>query len=450
MHGQATVSTGVRRVTLSLLNPRRDREILHLALPALGSLAADPLLSLVDTALVGHLGPAPLAALAVSVVVFNLAFTLFNFLAYGMTGPVARRLSSGRAHEIPGLAVQALWVAIALGGATTILAQVLAVPLGRLVGADHEVLALFLQYFRIRVLALVPVLITLAGHGLFRGLLDTRTPLVITVCVNAVNAGLSYALIYPVGMGVRGAAIATLSAQSAGALVFVWRASRRLSPLAQNLDWRPRRAPMRELLVLSRDLVIRTVSLYGVYFLSTTAATRMGTIQVAAHQVALDLWMFLAMVMDSLAIAGQALIGTYLGAGKLSEARTVGIRTVWWSVVAGAVFSLAYWLARDLLPRIFTTDPQVLATIATVFPFVILLQPLNGFVFGLDGILIGASDTAYLAKAMMVSALVGAGVVAAAVLQGWGLQGVWWGLGALMLARGLTVGLRFWSERWMR
>ncbi|NLE73751.1 MAG: MATE family efflux transporter [Actinobacteria bacterium] len=436
-------------MTFSLLNPRRDREILRLALPALGSLAADPLLSMVDTALVGHLGPAPLAALAVSVVVFNLAFTLFNFLAYGTTAPVARRFSSGRGHEIPGFAVQTLWVTIILGGVATILAESLAVPLGKLVGADQEVLVLFLAYFRIRVLALVPMMITLAGHGLFRGLLDTRTPLLITVCVNVVNAGLAYVLIYPAGMGVRGAAIATLSAQTAGAMLFLWRAAKRLRPLTDTFDWRPHKGPMQELLVLSRDLAIRTLALYGVYFLSTTAATRMGTIQVAAHQIALDLWMFLAMIMDSLAIAGQALIGRYLGAGKSAEARVIGTRIAWWSVAAGVVFSLAYHLAQDLLPRIFTTDPEVLATIATVFPFVILLQPLNGFVFGLDGVLIGASDTKYLAQAMMLSALIGAGIVLAALFFGWGLQGVWWGLGALMLTRAITVGRRFWSGRWV-
>ena len=437
-------------MNLSLIDRRRDREVLHLALPALGALAADPLLSMVDTALVGHLGPAPLAALAVSVVVFNLAFTLFNFLAYGVTGPVARRMSSGHAHEVPEFAVQAAWVAVVLGGAATVVAEVLAEPLGLLVGARGEVLALFLEYFRIRVLALVPVLVTLAGHGLFRGLQDTRTPLVITAGVNAVNAALAYSLIYPLGLGVRGAAIATLSAQSVGALLFVWRATTRLRHLTDTLDWRPHRGPLRQLLRLSRDLVLRTACLYGLYFFSTTAATHMGTVQVAAHQVALDLWMFLAMIMDSLAIAGQALIGRSLGQGRIHEARAIGIRTVGWSVAAGVVFSLAYWLGRGLLPRIFTSDTEVLMAIAGVFPFVIVLQPLNGFVFALDGVLIGASDTGFLARAMLASVMVAAAVVAAALMFDWGLQGVWWGLGTLMLARALTNGARFWSGRWAR
>lgn len=434
----------------ALLDPRHDREIVRLALPALGALAADPLLSMVDTALVGHLGPAPLAALAVSVVVFNLAFTLFTFLAYGVTGPVARRMSSGRQHEVPTFAAQAVWVAVILGGAATLAGELLAEPLGRLVGAQDEVLSLFLAYFRIRVLALVPVLVTLAGHGLFRGLQDTRTPLFITVGVNSINAILAYTLIYPVGLGVRGAAIATLSAQSVGALLFAWRGTRRLRRFAGAFDWRPRREAMRELLRLSRDLVVRTVALYGVYFLSTTAATRIGTVQVAAHQVALDLWMFLAMVMDSLAIAGQALIGRFLGAGRQQEARVVGTRIVWWSVAAGALFSLVYWVARGLLPRIFTSDADVLHTIALVFPFVVVLQPLNGFVFGLDGVLIGASDTAYLARAMVVSAAVGAAVIATALIAGWSITGVWWGLAALMLARAVTNGVRFWRGGWAR
>ncbi len=188
-------------MTLRIALDARDRSIFHLALPALGSLAADPLLSMVDTALVGHLGVAPLAALAISVVVFNLAFMVFNFLAYATTGPVARRLSSGRAEEIPAFAVQALWLALLLGITATAAAEAAAEPLGRLVGAKGEVLTLFLAYFRIRILALTPLLITLAGHGLFRGLQDTRTPL-ITVGVNAVN-GLGTTSYLPVGPGVR-------------------------------------------------------------------------------------------------------------------------------------------------------------------------------------------------------------------------------------------------------
>lgn len=428
----------------------RDRSILHLAVPALGSLAADPLLSMVDTALVGHLGVAPLAALAISVVVFNLAFMVFNFLAYATTGPVARRLSSGRAQEIPAFAVQALWLALLLGLTTTAVAQAAAEPLGRLVGAKDEVLTLFLAYFRIRILALTPLLLTLAGHGLFRGLQDTRTPLFITVGVNALNALLAYLLIYPVGLGVRGAAIATLSAQSMGALLFLWLAAHRLRPLARPGVWRPRRGPMRELLRLSRDLAFRTIALYGAYFLSTTAATRMGTVEVAAHQVALDLWMFLAMVMDSLAIAGQALIGRHLGVGEAGEARAIGVRTLWWSVAAGAVLGLGYWLLRALLPRIFTSDPEALATIALVFPFVALLQPLNGYVFALDGVLIGASDTGYLARWMVVSVALAATVILLALFNEWGLPGIWAGMALLMVGRAVTNGLRFRSGHWAR
>jgi len=434
------------RITLG----SRDRNILHLAVPALGSLAADPLLSMVDTALVGHLGVAPLAALAISVVVFNLAFMVFNFLAYATTGPVARRLGSGRAEEIPAFAAQALWLALLLGIAGTVAAEIAAEPLGRLVGAQNEVLALFLAYFRIRILALTPLLITLTGHGLFRGLQDTRTPLFITVSVNTLNGLLAYFLIYPVGLGVRGAAIATLSAQSVGALLFLWRATRRLKPLARPGVWRPRGAPMRELLRLSRDLAFRTIALYGTYFLSTTAATRMGTVEVAAHQVALDLWMFLAMVVDSLAIAGQALIGRHLGLGQSAEARAIGVRTLWWSVGAGAVLGLGYWLMRGLLPRIFTSDPQVLAGIALAFPFVAALQPLNGYVFALDGILIGASDTGYLARWMTVSVAAAAAIILLALWNDWGLQGIWAGLALLMAGRGLTNSLRFQSGRWAR
>ena len=427
-----------------------DREILRLAVPALGSLAADPLLSIVDAALIGHLGVAPLAALALAVVIFNLAFTVFNFLAYGTTGPVARLVASGKTRHAASYAAQAFWVALGLGVVVTVAAELLARPLGRLAGGRGEVLDLFLVYFRIRILALTPLLVTMVGHGLFRGLQDTRTPLLITVGVNAVNATLAYVLIYPVGLGVAGAAIATLSAQSVGAAIFFWRGARRVRPWAGDGAWRPHWAPMRGLLQLSRSLLLRTASLYGVFFLSTSVAARMGTATVAAHQVAIELWMFLAMLLDSIAIAGQALTGRYLGMGDAARAEQVGRRMLVWGVGMGVVFGAAFWAGRALLPRIFTTDPAVLAGVAGIFVFVAAFQPLNGFVFVLDGILIGASDAAYLARSMVLSALCAVPMALLSLRYGWGLTGIWLGLSTLMVVRALTVGLRFYSGRWTR
>lgn len=427
---------------------RRDREILGLAVPALGALAADPLLSLVDTALVGHLGAEPLAALGLSVVAFNVAFVVFNFLAYGTTGPVARMLAQDRPTDAVRHVVQALWVAVALGLAATLVGLLISRPVGSILGAKDEVLALFLAYFRVRIFALAPMLVVLVGHGLFRGLLDTRTPLLITVVVNVLNGVLSFALVYPAGMGVRGAAIGTLIAQSLACVLFLCLGHRRLRSLAPGIDRRPRREAMGRLLSLSRDLLVRTFSIHGVFVLSTAMAARMGTAVVAGHQVAVELWMFLALVLDSVAIAGQALTGRYLGMGDRSGARAMGVRMIRWGVGFGVLLALIFWLLRGLLPRIFTSDPAVLAAVGSVFPLVVAFQPLNGYVFVLDGILIGASDARFLARAMLVSALAAVPLTALSLRLEWGIRGIWAALGVFMLVRAAAVGARFTRGRW--
>ncbi|MHB1343201.1 MAG: MATE family efflux transporter [Thermoleophilia bacterium] len=428
---------------------RRDREVLSLAVPALGALAADPLLSLVDTALVGHLGSAQLAALGLSVVAFNLAFVVFNFLAYGTTGPVARMLAQDRPADAVRHVVQAVWVAIVLGVAMTAVALLFGRPLGALLGAKDEVMDHFLAYFLIRMLALTPMLLVLVGHGLFRGLLDTRTPLLITVAVNLINGVLSYVLIYPVGLGVRGAAIGTVAAQSVACGLFVWLGYRRLLPLAAGVGWRPQRESMRHLLALSRDLLIRTFSIHGVFVLSAAVAARMGTAVLAGHQVAVELWMFLVLVLDSIAIAGQALTGRYLGMGDRAGARAVGARMIRWGVGFGAVLAVGFWLLSGLLPRIFTSDPAVIAAASSVFPFVVAFQPVNGYVFVLDGILIGASDARYLAGAMLASAAAAAPLTALSLRMDWGIRGIWAALGVFMIVRAVLVGVRFAQGRWM-
>ena len=427
----------------------QERQILRLAVPALGTLAADPLLSLVDTALVGHLGASQLAAMALAVVAFNLAFIVFNFLAYGTTGPVARLMAGGRSEEAGRYAMQAVWVALGLGLACTVLGELLSRPIAVVLGAEEQVLTFFLQYFRIRLLALTPMLLVMVGHGVFRGLQDTRTPLAVTVGANVVNAGLSALLVYPAGLGVSGAALGTVAAQSMAASAFVVLGRRRLAPLLGEHPWRVDRAVMRGLLSLSRDLMLRTLSLHAVFVFSAAVAIRMDTRIAAAQQIAVELWMFLAMVLDALAIAGQALVGRSLGHGAVAEARSLARTLLRWGIIFGGALGLAYWSLGSVLPRIFTSDPAVLASVALVFPVVALFQPLNAYVFVGDGILIGAEDARYLARSMALSALLAIPVIVAALPLGWGIRGIWAGLSLLMIARAATNGLRLRSGRWL-
>lgn len=423
----------------------RDREIVGLALPAMVALAADPLLSLVDTALVGRLGTVPLAALGVSVALFTLAFFGFNFLTYGTTAEVARLRGAGRPREAATYALQALWLALALGVGAVIVLEAFAPLLLRLMGATGEVADAGLVYLRIRALASVPVLIVLVGHGAFRGVKDMRTPLWITVGVNAANVVLSWVLIYPVGMGIAGAALGTLLAQSVGAVAFLVLGRRRFAP--PNLRIAP--AAMRRIAGISRDLFLRTAALLTGLLVSTAVAARMGTVAVAAHQVARELWTMLALVQDGFAIAGQAMIGTALGAGRVTDAREAAWRLLAWGTGFGVLVGLVYLALQNVLPAVFTNDPQVIAAIGTVWTIVAVLQPIGGVVFVLDGILMGAGDFRFLWWSTALASL-GAFVPICllALRYGWGLRGIWLGMTAMMLVRAVLTVWRLRSGRW--
>jgi putative MATE family efflux protein len=427
--------------------PAAHREILGLAVPAMGALAADPLLSLVDTALVGRLGTAvPLAALGINVAVFTTVFWVFNFLTYGTTAEVARLRGAGRPAEAARYAVQALWLAVGFGAAVTVLLQAAAPLIVAAMGAADPVVEPALAYLRIRAFAAVPVLVVAVGHGLFRGLKDTRTPLWVAVAANAANAGLSWALIYPAGLGVAGAAWGTLFAQLGAATAFLLLARRRL-PEAPSLRIDP--PAMRAIMRISRHLFLRTASLLGGLTLATAVAARMGTTALAAHQIARELWSMLALTLDGFAIAGQAIVGTALGAGRPEQARADARRLVGWGLGAGLVIGVGYLLLDQVLPRVFTEEPTVLAEVASVWVLIALLQPIGGVVFVLDGVLMGAGDFRFLLWSTALAVAAGlAPLSLLALAQGWGLPGLWWGMAALMTIRLLATLWRLRSGRW--
>jgi putative MATE family efflux protein len=425
----------------------RDREIVGLALPAMAALAADPLLSLVDTALVGRLGAVPLAALGVSVAVFTLAFFGFNFLTYGTTAEVARLRGAGRPDAASTYALQALWLAVALGVVTTVVLEATAPLLLAVMGAAGDVADAGLVYLRIRALASVPVLVVLVGHGAFRGCKDMRTPLWIAAVVNGINAVLSWVLIYPAGLGIAGAAWGTLFAQTVGAVAFLILGRRRFAPAS----FRVEPAAMRRIAGISRDLFLRTAALLTGLLISTAVATRMGTVTVAAHQVARELWTMLALVQDGFAIAGQAMIGTALGAGRADEARDMAWRLLRWGTGFGFVVGIGYLALAGPLPRVFTTDAAVLAALGAVWAVVAALQPLGGVVFVLDGILMGAGDFRFLLWSTALASLGGLGVVCLVALRlGWGLPGVWAGMSLMMVIRAVLTVWRLRSGAWRR
>ncbi|HVM20162.1 MAG TPA: MATE family efflux transporter [Egibacteraceae bacterium] len=422
-----------------------DRDILRLAVPAMLALAADPLLSLVDTALVGRLGPVPLAALGIDTAVFTMVFFGFNFLAYGTTAAVARRRGAGDPAGAARYAVQALWLAIGLGAVTGAVLLAAGPWIVRAMGAAPDVVDPAVTYLRLRAIGTIAVLIVQVGHGTFRGLQDTRTPLAITVVANVANGVLSWVLIYPLGWGIAGAATGTVVAEVVSAAAFLVLGRRALGDAGLRVD----PSTMREIVAVSRDLFLRTASLLSGLLITTAIAARMGTVTVASHQIARELWTMLALVLDGFAIAAQALIATALGRGDAQGAMATSRRVVWWGLVAGVVIGALYLPLGGVGPRLFTNDVTVIATVGAVWPIVAALQPVGGVVFVLDGVLMGAGDFRFLLWSTAAAALLALVPVGLAALWlGWGLTGVWAGMGAMMAVRLGTTLWRWRSGGW--
>jgi MATE family multidrug resistance protein len=426
----------------SFLSRKYDGEVAALALPALGTLAIDPLVTLADTILVGRLGEQALGALGVNAAIFSVAFFAFNFLAYGTTPMISRALGRGDRAQAGRITSQALFLALVLGCLSLITLQLLAAPLVTFMGASEELQLLSLQYLRVRAFAAPAVLLVIASNGIFRGFRDTRTPFGITLSFNLVNIALDVTLIFGFGWGLVGAATATVVAQWLGAVWFVRLILRgRLKAPLQFAV--PRLAEVAPFLQVGWQLALRTLSLLLTMAFATSVATRIGVTEVAAHQVANQLWLFLVVVADALAIAAQALVARYLGQGDLMQARAVASRLLMLGLVAGVALAGLFWLGRPVIPGLFATDPEVVSAIDRLYPLIDMLLPISAIVFVWDGIFIGLEDFGYLASAMVLSAALACGLLMITLVYGLGLTAVWVALIALMLARGVTLAARF-------
>lgn len=413
-----------------------DRRILALGLPALGALAADPLVSLVDTAFVGRLGTTSLAALGINAALFGLAFFAFNFLAYGVTPLVAKALGEGDRDRAASLISNALVAAVGLGLGVTVLVQVVAVPALELMGATGDVLGEATGYLRIRVLAAPAVLIITLGHGAFRGHQDTRTPLYVTLALNVVNLVLDPLLIFGLDWGLNGAAVATLAAQWFGAAWFLLLIRRRLGFNLAGVTV----TELFGLARIGRDVVIRTAALLITFTVATRVAATVGDVQVAAHQVVAQILFFLALAIDALAVAAQSLIPRYLGEQRNADAWDVSVRVLQLGLAVGIVLALLLIATRSFVPGWFTNDVAVQQAIDEVWVILAVIQPLAALVYVWDGIVMGAADFSYVAGAMVISMIAAVGMLLLVVPLGWGLPGVWWSIGVLTLVRAATLG----------
>ncbi len=423
-----------------------DREILRLALPALGALAAEPLYVLADTAVVARMGTPQLGGLAIASTLLLTGSALFVFLAYGTTASVARLLGAGRDRAAAHEGVQGLWLAALLGTAVAVVTAIAAPALVDVMGAAGEVRGHALVYLRISLIGLPALLVTFAGTGYLRGLQDTRTPLVVTVVAVAANLALELVLVYGLDQGIGASAASTVVAQGGAAAVYVTRVTRDVR--TRRVGVGPDPAALRRLARVGWDLFVRTAALRLSLTLGTAVAARSGTAALGAHQIAFELWSFLALVLDAVAIAGQALVGRLLGAGDADGARAAGRRMLWWGLGAGAVAGVVIAALRGVLPRLFTDDAAVVAVCATLLVVVAALQPVNALVFVLDGVLIGAGDLHFLARAMVLAAAVFVPAALAVLALDLGVVWLWGAIGLLMAARLAALGARFAGPAW--
>ena len=419
-----------------------DREILRLAVPALGALAAEPLYVLVDTAIVGHLGTLQLAALAIAATALTSAFTVFNFLTYGTTARVSRLHGAAQEEQAARLGAQALWLGAAIGIVLLLATVALARPVATLMGGSGEILDQATLYLRIAALGAPFFMLASAGQGFLRGISDLRTPLYILVAAHVVNVVLELLFVYGFGWGLAGSAWGTVIAQAGMGAAFVW-------VQARASGWEPPDlARIRSLMKIGGEIAIRTSALLGSFLVASAVLARIGPASLAAHQIAFQLFVFLALVLDAIAIAGQVMVGRMLGAGDARGARAAATRMIGWSVAVGTLFGLGLLALGGVIPHAFTDDRAVIEQAHEIWPLFAAMMPANGAVFALDGILIGAGDTRFLAWGMVAAAAVYVPVALLALHQDWGILGVWAGLAGLIGVRLLTCGGRFLGHRW--
>lgn len=418
-------------------------QITALALPALVVLAAEPIFLLIDTAVVGHLGAVPLAALAIGAVMLAVTGWIGAVLAYGTTARAARRYGADDRAAAVAEGVQGSWLAFIAGLILFTIVQVAAGPIASAFTDQTEVAEAAATWMRIAAFGVPSLLLVSAGQGWMRGVQDTKTPMRYVLVAFLIAAILTPTLVYPVGLGLPGSAIANVAAQTIAGGLFV-RALRK-----EAVSLRPHAHLLSKQLVANRDLLVRGLAMQACFLSATAVAGRVSAEALAAHQIGLQLWMFASLALDAVAIAGQALIGSELGAGRREVARKTATRLTWIGLVYGGAFLALILLLLPVLPYAFSSDSEVLSQTNYIWMWMVVLMPVAGVVFALDGVLIGAGDLAFMRNMTVAAAVFGwLPFTWATPFFGWGLSGIWAGLAAFMIIRLLAILWRLRGGHW--
>ena len=417
-------------------------------MPAFATLVAEPLLVLVDTTIVGHLGTPQLAGLTLAANVLGVLVGISIFLAYGTTATVSRRLGAGDRRGAIAGGIDGMVLGALLGAALAAAVLAAAPQLLGLYGSTPEATAHGVTYLRIVVLGMPAQLVMLAATGVLRGLQDTRTPLRVVLAINLLNIVLNLVLVYGFGWGIAGAAAGTAVSQWLGASIMaavVLAGGRRLGVTA---GFHP--AGVLDAARTGGWLVLRSLVLQGSITVTTFAAAAAGEVALAGHQVANTLWYTMVWGLDAFAIAAQAMVGLRLGASDVAGTRAVLRRVLRWGVGSGLVVAVALVATRPLLARVFTPDAAVHAALMPTLVVLAVIIPVGAVVFMLDGVLIGAGDARYLALANTVATAVHVPFALAVMAAGLGLPWLWGAYGVWIAARGATLVVRARGDAWLR
>lgn len=434
------------------------RRIVVLSVSALVVLVAPPLYLLLDLAVVGRLGGHELAALGVGTLVLATISTQLTFLSYGTTARSARLFGAGDRVAAVREGIQATWVAFGAGVALIALVYPLApLVMGALVGSGEdgsaEVVADATRWVRIAMFGVPLILASMAGNGWMRGVQDTRRPILFVLCGLSVGAVGVVGLVHGVGwfpeLGLTGSAVANVVGQSITGALFVARLVGESRRQRHELSLRPDRTIIAAQLLMARDLILRSLSFQVCFVSATAVAARFGMASVAAHQVTIQIWDFVALLLDSVAIAAQSLVGAALGAGAAGVAVTVARRVTVVAVAIAVAVGAVFAAGAGAIPGLFTSDAGVRDAMTVPWWFLVGMLPIAAVVFALDGVLLGAGDVVFLRKATLFSALCGfLPLIWLSLLFGWGLAGIWSGLVALMVLRLILVVRRVLGGRW--
>lgn len=377
------------------------RGILSLAIPALGALVIEPLLTLIDSVMVGHLGTSSLAALSLASTILTTLVGVFIFLAYSTTAITARALGAGRADEGIRGGIEAMWLALGLGLVLVIVLQLAAPWMVSAMGAKGQVALDAVTYLRAGCFGMIGMLVILAATGTLRGLLDMKTPLYVLAIGSIINVILNFILIYGLNLGILGAGIALSVTQTLMALMLTYRIV--ATARERGVPLHPSGSGVLSAAGEGLPLLIRTLSLRAALLATVAVATRAGTLALAGHQVVSSIWTMAAFALDALAIAAQSLVGVTVGAKHREQLGALVRRLTLWGALVGVVLGAVVVVTSPWLPRLFGPDLEMHAVASPALVVAGCLMPLGGVVFILDGILIGAAEGKYLAKMGLVT-----------------------------------------------